>query len=205
MKYNGPKAKKCRRQGMNLYGTDKYDKILQRKPHGPGKDPRGKTGKLSEFGKQLMEKQKARDMYGITEHQFQRMYLMATKVAGQTGDALNQMLERRLDNVVYRAGFALTRTQARQFVGHGLFLVDGVRVTIPSFQVKPGQVVTVRPQAKDSPVFPPILAAHEKYLPPDWLKADAGAMKIDIVSLPNPDHAEKAIEMQQIIEFYSRT
>lgn len=205
MKYNGPKAKKCRRQGMNLYGTDKYDKILQRKPHGPGKSPRGhQNTRLSEYGQQLKEKQKARDMYGLSEGQFHRLYLSATKIAGQTGDALKQMLERRLDNLVYRAGFAMTRTQSRQFVGHGHFLVDGVRVTIPSFQVKPGQVITVRTQSKDSPVFVSILASHEKYLPPSWLIVDSKAMRIEVTGLPPPESAEQAIDMRQIIEFYSR-
>ncbi len=204
MKYNGPKAKKCRRQGMNLYGSEKYDKILQRKPHGPGKSPRGQQSRLSEYGKQLMEKQKARDMYGITERQFRLMYLSATKVSGQTGDALKQMLERRLDNVIYRAGLSTTRLQSRQFVGHGLFLVDGVRVTVPSFQVKPGQVITVRNQAKSSPIFPPILTAHEKYVPPSWLKVDAKAMRVEVGALPPPDAAEQALDMRQIIEFYSR-
>ena len=204
MKYNGPKAKKCRRQGMNLYGTDKYDKVVQRKPHGPGKSPRDQGSRLSEFGQQLKEKQKARDMYGITERQFRLMYLGATKVAGQTGDALKQMLERRLDNVIYRAGFAMTRIQSRQFVGHGHFLVDGVRVTIPSLQVRPGQVITVRTQSKDSPVFVPIHASHEKYVPPSWMKVDPRAMKIEITSIPTPEDAERAVEMRQIIEFYSR-
>lgn len=205
MKYNGPKAKKCRRQGMNLYGTDKYDKILQRKAHGPGKSPRDQQSRLSEFGQQLKEKQKARDMYGISERQFLGMYLRATKVTGQTGDALKQMLERRLDNVVYRAGFAMTRTQSRQFVGHGLFLVDGVRVTVPSFQVQPGQTITVRTQSKGSPAFVTILAAHEKYLPPSWLAVDAKAMSIAVQALPPPDAAEQAVDMRQIVEFYSRT
>lgn len=204
MKYNGPKARLCRKQGMNLFGSDKYDKILQKKPNGPGKTPRAQVPKLSEYGTQLKEKQKVRTMYGITEKQFKNMYLRATKVAGQTGDALKRMLETRLDNVIYRAGFAMTRLQSRQFVGHGHFLVDGVRVTVPSYQVKPGEVITIRTQSKDSPIFVPILAAHEKYLPPDWIKVDSSAMKIDVVSLPSPDHAEKSVEMQQVIEFYSR-
>lgn len=190
---------------MNLYGSDKYDKILQRKPYGPGKSPRdSQRGKVSEFGQQLKEKQKARDIYGLSEQQFHRTYLVATKVSGQTGDALRQLLERRLDNLVYRAGFALTRLQARQMVGHGHFMVDGRRVTIPSFQVKTGQVVTVRPRSKTSPVFVPILAAHEKYMPPNWLRVDAAAMRAEVVSLPKPEHAEQAIDVRQIIEFYSR-
>ena len=205
MKYNGPKAKKCRRQGVNLYGSDKYDKILQRKPHGPGKSPRDQQSRLSEFGQQLKEKQKARDMYGISERQFLNLYLKATKVTGQTGDAFKQMLEGRLDNVVYRAGFAMTRIQSRQFVGHGHFLVDGVRVTIPSFSVKPGQVITVRTQSKNSPVFAPIMTAHEKYLPPSWLTVDPKAMRIEVQSLPPAEAAEQAVDMRQIVEFYSRT
>ncbi|MBI3618759.1 30S ribosomal protein S4 [Candidatus Peregrinibacteria bacterium] len=204
MKYTGPKARRCRRQGMNLYGNDKYDKILQRKPHGPGKTPRDQGGKLSEYGQQLKEKQKARDMYGIGERQFRRMYDIAATVAGKTGDVLKQLLERRLDNVVYRAGFAQTRLQSRQFVSHGLFLVDGVRVTTPSFQIKPGQGITVRSQVRSSPVFSSILAAHEKYLPPSWMKVDSAGMKIEVATLPPPESAEQAIDMRQIIEFYSR-
>jgi small subunit ribosomal protein S4 len=205
MKYTGPKAKRARRHGMNLYGTDKYDKILQRKPYGPGKSPRDtKRGKPSEYSQQLMEKQKARDMYGLSERQFNRYYQIATKVSGQTGEFLKQLLERRLDNVIYRAGFAQTRMQARQFVSHGLFLVDGQRVTIPSFQVRPGEVIMARPASKTSPVFVSILASHEKYLPPNWLQVDGTALKVEIKSLPAPEHAEQAIDMRQIVEFYSR-
>lgn len=205
MKYTGPKARRCRRQGMNLYGSDKYDKILQRKPYGPGRSPRFRpTGKPSEYSIQLKEKQKARDIYGLSESQFRRLYDAASKIPGQTGDVLKQMLERRLDNVVYRAGFAMTRLQSRQFVSHGVFLVDGVRVTTPSFQVKPGMVITARPRMKTSPVFPPILTAHEKYMPPSWLKVDAKALKLEVTAIPAADNAEKAVEMRQIVEFYSR-
>ena len=205
MKCTGSKAKRVRRQGMNLYGTDKYDKILQRKPYGPGKGPRdSQHGKPSEFSQQLKEKQKARDMYGLSERQFHRYYLLATKVMGQTGDALKRLLEQRLDNVIYRAGFAVTRMQARQFVSHGHFCVKGKRVTVPSYQVKPDEEIVARDRSKSSPVFAPILAAHEKYLPPSWLKVDPSVMKITITSLPEPQHAEQAIEMRQIVEYYSR-
>lgn len=204
MKYTGPKAKRVRRHGMNLFGVDKYDKILQKKPHGPGKNPRARPEKQTEYAKQLLEKQKARDMYGLSESQFRRLYTAASKVKGQTGEALKQLLERRLDNVVYRAGFAVTRMQARQFVGHGLFIVNGRRVTIPSYQVKPGEVVAVRERSRTSPIFASMSAAHEKYLPPSWLKVDSGKLSLDIVSLPPPEAAEQSIDTRQIIEFYSR-
>jgi small subunit ribosomal protein S4 len=204
MKYTGPKARRCRRQGMNLYGSDKYDKILQRKPYGPGRNAHTRPGKASEFSRQLMEKQKARDMYGLSERQFRRMYDTATKIPGQTGDVLKQMLERRLDNVVYRAGLAMTRLQSRQFVGHGIFLVDGVRVTVPSFQVKPGMVITVRPRLKASPVFASITGSHAKYGAPAWLTVDAKGLTIKVSTLPTAENAEQAVDMRQIVEFYSR-
>lgn len=205
MKYNGPKARKCRKHGINLFGSDKYDKILQKKPYGPGKSAKFRPmGKPSEYSLQLREKQKARDIYGISESQFRRMYDTAAKIPGQTGDVLKQMLERRLDNLVYRAGLAKTRLQSRQMVGHGSFMVDGVRVTVPSFQVRPGMKITVRPQMKNSPVFGPIVEANRKYLPPGWLKVDANALSVEVVTLPAAENAEQALEMRQIVEFYSR-
>lgn len=204
MKYTGPKAKRCRRQGTNLYGSDKYDKILQRKPHGPGKSPKARQGKRSEFGTQLLEKQKVRDIYGLSEKQFHRVYVEASRLPGQTGDTMKQLLERRLDNTVYRAGFAMTRLQSRQFVSHGLFYVDGRRVKTPSYLVKPGQKITVRPQAKQSAVWSNIQSAHEKYATPNWLKADTNSISAEVMSLPTADHAEQGLGLQQVIEFYSR-
>lgn len=204
MKYTGPKAKRVRRQGTNIYGADKYDKILQRKPYGPGKGPKTRAGRPSEFGRQLLEKQKARDMFGLSEKQFHRLYVMASSMKGQTGDNLLQGLERRLDNVIYRAGLAMTRLQARQFVGHGLFMVNGRRVTVPSFQVKPGDTITVRPRSKSSPVFPPIIEANDKYMPPAWLKVNTSALEIEVSTLPAPESFEQAIDVRQVIEFYSR-
>jgi small subunit ribosomal protein S4 len=205
MKYIGPKAKRCRRQGSNIYGSDKYDKILQRKPYGPGKGPKTRTTRPSEYSKQLKEKQKARDMYGLSERQFRLLYTEAAKETGQTGDTLKQLLERRLDNVIYRAGLALTRLQARQFVSHGHYLVNSVRVSVPSYRVRPGEVIVARERSKRSPVYGPILDAHEKYLPPSWLKVDHGAMKIEVVSHPTPEDAEQALDVRQVVEFYSRT
>lgn len=205
MKYTGPKARRCRRYGMNIYASDKYDKVMQRKPYPPGKGPKSQLTRPSEFANQLKEKQKARDMFGLGERQFRNLYLKASSVPGQTGDILKKFLEERLDNVVYRAGFAMTRLQSRQFVGHGLFFVDGVRVRTPSMRVRPGQVITVRTQVKNSPVFVPILAAHEKYLPPSWIKVDSQGMRIEVVGEPDLKDTEQALDMRQIVEFYSRT
>ena len=190
---------------MNLYASDKYDKILQRKPYGPGKSPKTRQGRDSEYAKQLKEKQRAREMYGLSEKQFRNLYSEASRAKGQTGDQMKQLLEQRLDNVIYRAGFALTRLQARQFAGHGLFLVDGQRVTTPSYRVRAGEVITVRPKVKDSPVIVGNLEKHEKYLAPKWLKVNGGARSIEVTALPLADDAEQAIDMRQVVEFYSRT
>ena len=204
MKFTGPKAKKCRRQGLNLYGSDKYDRILQRKPYGPGKGPRDRAGRRSEYATQLLEKQKARDIYGLSEKQFYRLYTEASSSKEQTGDAIKKLLETRLDNVIYRAGFALTRLQARQFVSHGLFLVNDRRVTCPSYRVREGDKITVRDRSKGSPVFVQVLDVNEKYLPPSWLTVDAGTLSITVSALPPADAAEQALDERAVIEFYSR-
>ena len=134
MKYNGPKARRVRRQGLNLFGSDKYDKILQRKPYGPGKGPKTRMGRDSEYAKQLKEKQKARDMYGLSEKQFRRLYSEALTAKGGTGDEMKRLLEQRLDNVIYRAGFASTRLQSRQFAGQRCqtMLIDGFNDVNPT-------------------------------------------------------------------------
>lgn len=204
MRYTGPKARKARRLGMNLYGSDKYDKIMQRKPFGPGKNAKTRQARDSEYGKQLKEKQKARDMYGLSESQFRRLYDEALKTKGKTGDRMRMLLEQRFDNVLYRAGFALTRFQARQFAGHGLFTVDGKRVTIPSMRLRPGQVIVVRPKVKESPIFGTIMDKNEKYAAPKWLKADPSALKVEVTADPAPDDSEQGIDMRLVVEFYSR-
>ena len=204
MKFTGPKAKRCRRQGTNIYGSDKYDKILQKKPYGPGKGPRTRGARQSEYGKQLTEKQKARDMYGLSERQFFGLYKKAAAASGQTGEVLKQLLERRFDNALYRAGFALTRIQARQLASHCLFTINGRRVKVPSYQLKEGDTIEVRERSKSSPVFVTILEAHEKYMPPGWLKVDARSLKAEVTSLPDSEMAEQAIDVRQVIEFYSR-
>ena len=207
MRYHGPKARRVRRQGFNIYGSDKYDRILQKKPYPPGMQAAGRTGKgkLSEYGKQLLEKQKACYMYGVTDKQLRSIYREASHTLGNTDAMIHIILERRLDSAVYRAGFATTRLQARQFVSHGLFTVNGVRVTIPSYRLKQGEKVKVREQRKSSPVFAPILAAHEKYTPPDWITANPTTLSFDVRVLPAEEkHFEKGVDMRKVIGFYSR-
>ena len=188
---------------MNLYGSDKYDGILQRKPYPPGKSPKARLERLSEYGKQLAAKQRARDIYGLSEKQFHGLFQEAMSMKGQTGDSIKQLLERRLDNLLYRAGFARTRVQARQMASHGLFMINGLRVTLPSYRVRPGLVVSVRPQKKNSPVFE---AFREKKnaIVPSWLRLDAEAMTVEVTGMPSKDDGEQAIDMRQVLEFYSR-
>ena len=204
MKFTGPKAKRCRRQGVNIYGSDKYDKILQRKPQGPGKSPRARPGRKSEYAQQLQEKQKVRDMYGLSERQFRRLYDEAVSAKGQTGDVMKELLERRVDNTIYRCGLAMTRMQARQMTGHGLFMVNGRRVTSPSYRIREGDQISVRERSKSSPLFASVVAEHDKYMPPGWLKVNTGTLNAEVVKLPTAEEAEQAIDVRQVIEFYSR-
>lgn len=208
MRYTGPKARRVRRQGFNVYGSDKYDRILAKKPSPPGMQAAakgGKKGKLSEYGKQLLEKQKACYMYGINDRQLNAIYTKAIRTVGQTDAIMQTILERRLDNVVYRSGLAKTRLQSRQFSSHGMFTINGVRVTIPSYQLKAGDVITVRQNRKSSPVFPSIVAAHEKYIAPAWMKVDPAALSIEIKELPSEEaHFDKSVDMRKVIGFYSR-
>ena len=205
MKYNGPKARRVRRQGFNVYGSDKYDKILQKKPYPPGMQAAAKGGKLSEYGKQLLEKQKACIMYGINDRQLRAIYKEASRTIGQTDAMMQALLERRLDNAVYRSGLAATRLQARQFVSHGMFTVNGTRVTIPSFRITAGDKVGVRDNRKTSPVFAQIVATREKYAPPSWISADFGGLKFDVKETPaTEEHFDKSVDMRRVIGFYSR-
>ncbi len=204
MRYTGPKARQCRREGVNLFGSAKYQKILGRAPNIPGMHGAKRMPKQTEFGKQLREKQKAKRMFALSEKQFRNYFQKADNSKAVTGDKLLELLERRLDNVIYRAGFAMTRMQARQFASHGLFMVNGRRVDVPSIEVRPGDVIEVRDRSKKSPVFPAIFDENTHYEVPDWLKADPKKFTIEVVGLPEPKHFEQLINVQPIVEFYSR-
>ena len=148
----GPKAKLVRKFGENIFGNPKFDKILSNKPYGPGQHGAGRK-RVSDYGLQLKEKQKLKIMYGLFERQFRNVFKKADTMRGITGDNLLKLLERRLDNTVYRLGFAVSRAQARQLVSHRHFTVNGKSVNIPSYSLKPGDIIAVRNKSKKMDVF----------------------------------------------------
>jgi len=202
-RYTGPKARLCRREGIDLFGRPKYAKILERRPAPPG-EPRFSSGKRSGYAIQLREKQKLRIMFGLTEKQFKLYFDKSVRTKGLTADHLMSMLEHRLDNVLYRAGFALTRMQARQFASHGHFLVNGRRVDVPSYQLRKGDRVELRPKLHSSKLYLSILEENKGYKAPRWLKVDTKSFSVEISGDPTADDFEKIIDCQKIIEFYSR-
>lgn len=201
MRYTGPKARLCRREGVNLYGNEKYTKIMRRSQSKPGMHGQRFT-KQSEYGRQLREKQKARAIFSLVEKQFRNYYLRAVRMKGQTGENLLRLLEMRLDNVIYISQFAVTRLQSRQMVGHGHFLLNGKRVTIPSIQVKAGDKIELRPKVKTSPLYQGL--ENLKDYAPKWIAVDLKSRSIEIKDTPAVDELEKSIDGQLIVEFYSR-
>lgn len=200
MRYTKAKNRLSRREGVDLGLKSKAPKRLEQLPgaHGAGK----RFGKPSEFGQQLREKQKAKRIYGLTEKQFRNYYKKSSAGRHATGVALLTTLERRLDNVIFRAGFALTRAQARQMVNHRVYLVNGKRMDIPSYIVKEGDVITVKERFLDHPVLREM--ADRKTKSVDWLTADIAKKTITVSRLPEEADTEKLINIQAIIEFYSR-
>src|SRR5919106_2354788 len=179
-RYTGPITKKSRRLGVDLVGGDK---AYERRPYPPGEHGRGRQ-KESEYRTQLHEKQKARYTYGVLEKQFRRYYEEANKTKGKTGEALLQILESRLDNVVYRAGFARTRRHARQLVVHGHFLVNGKKVNIPSFQVTDHDIIDVREKSLE---LTPLIVARETHgerVTPAWMEVIPSRMRVLIHQVP---------------------
>jgi len=201
----GPKCKQCRREGMKLFLkgerclTEKC--AVERRSYPPGEHGRGRI-KQSEYLLQLREKQKARRYYGILEKQFRNYYEKAAKASGITGEALLRMLETRLDNVVYRLGFAASRAQARQIIRHGHFLVNGRRVNIPSYQVKPNDVVSLKP---GSPVEQVVRDATDLTASvASWLQADHDNLTGKVLKLPERADIDTPVQEQLIVELYSK-
>ena len=205
MRYTGPKARQCRRENTNLFGSPKYQKILARNQNIPGMHGAKRQGKISEFGKQLREKQKAKRMFCLSEKQFYKYFQRATAQKGVTGENLLRNLETRLDNVLYRGGLAITRMQARQFVSHGLFQLNGKSINVPSAVVRVGDKVTIKPSKSGLKIFKNMPEDFETALDvPGWLKSDFKSRSIEVVSMPEMGHFEAIIDPQPIVEFYSR-
>lgn len=199
-RYTGPITKKSRRLGTDLVGNDK---AFERRAYPPGMHGRGRI-KESEYLLQLREKQKARFAYGVLEKQFRRYYEEAVRKPGKTGEVLLQILESRLDNLVYRAGFASTRRQARQLVVHGHFLVNGKKVNIPSYRVAPYDIIDVKPKSINSDVFVIARELHHERVVPAWLTVRPNRMRILVHQLPTRDQITIDVTEQLIVELYSK-
>jgi small subunit ribosomal protein S4 len=199
-----PIVKQSRREGYALH--PKAHKILAKKSGIPGQHAHGRQGKQSLYATQLREKQKVRRTYGLLEKQFARLMDEATRKQGLAGENLLQLLELRLDNAVYRAGFATSRRAARQLVSHGHFMLNGRRVDIPSIRLKAGDVVTVRPKSTKSGYFTQIddIVNNSVQGPLSWLKSDAKKLTVEVTGLPKREEAEADINEQLIVEYYSR-
>ena len=199
-----PIVKQSRREGYALH--PKAAKIMARKSGIPGQHSGGRQGKPSLYSVQLREKQKVRRLYGLLEKQFARLMNEASRRDGLAGENLLQLLELRLDNAVYRAGFATSRRQARQLVNHGHFMLNGRRVDIPSIRVKEGDEIIVRPKSQKTGYFTELDNVINDSIqgPLSWLKSDGKKMTIKIVGLPKREEAETGINEQLIVEYYSR-
>jgi small subunit ribosomal protein S4 len=206
-RYTGPVCRICRRQGEKLFlkgercFTPKC--AVERRGYAPGEHGQRRR-KLSEYGNQLREKQRARAIYGVLEQQFRRHYEEAERRPGMTGQNLLQILESRLDNVVYRLGFADSRKQARQLVRHGHILLDGRRTNIPSALVKPGSVIQVAPASREKEYFKIQAEVLAKKQVPNWLSLDVATLSGRVLSLPTRGEIDTKINESLIVEFYSR-
>ena len=205
-RYTGPVARLSRRYGVVLH--DGVEKVLTRRPFAPGvhgpKQAQGRS-RVSGFGLQLREKQKAKIMFGVRERQFRNYFDKAIEMEGDTGLSLVRLLETRLDNVVYRLGFAQTRRQARQFVGHALFTVNGRTLNVPSYTVRIGDVIALKDIKKKKGMVADMAKRLEAIKHPSWLTADAAALTGKVLSMPTADELKQEVfDPKLIVEFYSR-
>jgi len=203
-RYTGPKVRISRRLGINVFENAKGSKALERRPFPPGTHGRTRRrGAGSEYLLQLQEKQKAKYIYGILERQFRNMYENSVRLTGPTGENLLRLLELRLDNVVYRAGWASTRPQARQFVSHGLVQVDGKRVNIASYSVGRGQVITLTEKAKNMIIIQHNIDTLDRRMV-GWIDAAEGGKQITVRELPQREQIDVPVREQLIVELYSK-
>jgi small subunit ribosomal protein S4 len=206
-RYTGPVCRLCRRERMKLYlkGTkcDSMKCPIERRPYPPGDHGRSRRQQGSEYLTQLREKQKARRIYGLMEKQFSNLYKEATRQQGVTGENLLRLLETRLDNVAFRAGWGSSRSQARQFVRHGHVKVNGRRVTIPSFQVRKGDVVSLSDKARGFIAVRSNIDTLDRQTPP-WLEVGDGQQQVTVRDLPLRAHIDVPVREQLIVELYSK-
>jgi len=208
-RYTGSRCRLCRREGMKLFlkGERCYsDKCaFERRSYPPGQHGQAQMrAKRSDYGIRLREKQKVKRIYGVSEKQFKKYFDRADRMRGQTGHNLLQLLERRLDNVIYRLGFASSRTQARQMIVHGMFKVNGRTVDIPSYLVKPGEVIELKEKYRQNSMLQDNLEAVVRRGVPQWLELDADNFKGTVKALPTREDITMPIQEQLIVEFYSR-
>jgi small subunit ribosomal protein S4 len=200
-RYKGPRVRISRRFGQPIFGPSKY---LERRGYPPGIHGPKSRRKHSDYGIGLAEKQKLRYQYGLLERQFRRMFEIARKKRGVTGETLLQLLETRLDNVVFRIGFATTRPFARQVVNHGHVRVNGRKVSIASFNVKPGDVIEIRDAAVSRQIVLKSLESAQIRPVPEWIGVNRDAMRAQIIRIPTRDDIQPIVNEQLIVEFYSR-
>ncbi len=203
-----PSCRQCRREGIKLFlkGDRCYaDRCaFERRPYGPGQHGQSRRKKHSDYGIQLREKQRAKLMYGVLERQFRKYFEMADRMKGVTGDNLLLILERRLDNMVYRMGFANSREQARQLVMHGHFSVNGRKVSIPSYLVRQGDTITVREKSRKIPSIIESLEAVERRGVPEWLMLEKDKFEAKMMAYPTREQLNVPIQEQLIVELYSK-
>ena len=203
-KTNQPRGKLVRKFGENIFGNPKYDRLLNRKPYGPGQHAQSRRGKISNYGTQLQEKQKIKFMYGLLEKQFRITFKKAEKLKGETGTNMLQLLESRLDNIVYRLGFAPTRPAARQMVSHKHFLVNGVIVNIPSYVLKPGDKISVRDKSKKIDIILDSIRKIKGDIDLAWLDLDKAKMAGIYLNVPERDQMNLTVNEQLVVELYSK-
>ena len=203
-KTNQPRGKLVRKFGENIFGNPKYDRLLNRKPYGPGQHAQSRRGKISNYGTQLQEKQKIKFMYGLLEKQFKITFKKAEKLKGETGTNMLQLLESRLDNVVYRLGFAPSRPAARQIVSHKHFLVNGKVVNIPSYLLKAGDKISVRDKSKKIDIILNSIRLIKGDIDLSWLDLDKAKMTGTFLNVPERDEMNLTVNEQLVVELYSK-
>lgn len=201
-RFRGSITKVSRRLGVAL--SPKAEKYLERRPYAPGEHGQSRRGKISEYALQLREKQKMKYLYGVLEKQFRNYYKKAVSQRGVTGDNLVKLLERRFDNVVFRAGFSPSRAGARQLVSHGHLLVNGKKVNIPSYQLKPGDVIEFRQKSQNMDAVTDSLNRAPESRIPAWVQVDKAQQKVVFVAVPEREEVQEQFNEQLVVELYSK-